>query len=96
MAIDFPLYFLAILGFLWRSIHHGGHGAAYAATKFGMNSRKGAKTQRKRNPIFRTSRPFDAAQDMLGVLATWREEYPNPRISDFCKICANRENFPAQ
>jgi hypothetical protein len=39
------------------------------ATKFGMISRKGAKTQRKRNPIFRTSRPFDAAQDMLGVLA---------------------------
>jgi hypothetical protein len=48
MAIDSSLYFLAILGFLWRSIHHGGHSAAYAATKFGMISRKGAKAQRRK------------------------------------------------
>jgi hypothetical protein len=87
---------MGVPGFSAKNYSPQRHSAAYAATKFGMISRKGAKTQRKRNPIFRTSRPFDAAQDMLGVLATWREQYPNPRISDFCKICANRENFPAQ
>jgi hypothetical protein len=57
----------------------------YAATKFGMISRKSAKTQRKRNPIFRTSHPFDAAQDMLGVLAggTPKSESESPLSEKF-------------
>jgi hypothetical protein len=52
-----------------------------------MISRKGAKTQRKRNPIFRTSRPFDAAQDMLGVLAgeTPKSESESPLSEKFAQ-----------